>query len=212
MILSKRLHAIAKLINENEVVYDVGTDHGLLPCFLVVNGLSKAYASDIKEKPLNKAKENIQRFHLEDKVIPVLYDGVDTNKSDVTTLVFAGMGFYTVKQCLDKLDLSKYSKIIIQINNNVKKLREYISNNEYLITDEVIVKDDFYYEIVVFNTNKGRKLSDIELEFGPINIEKGDDTFIEYLRYEKDKLRQINQAKYDLKINLIDSLLLTYNK
>ncbi len=213
-MLSKRLLAIAKTVKENEVVYDVGTDHGLLPCFLVKEGIcNKTYASDIREKPLKKAKDNIAKYHLEGKVIPVLSDGVDVSYDDVTTLIFAGMGFYTVRGCLDRLDLSKYQKIIVQVNTDVRKLREYISNNEYMITDEITVHDDFFYQIVVFNAEKGRVLNETELEYGPLNLKKMSEDFIDYLKYEKEKYLKINQPKYEEKIKEIDFLLsYTINK
>ena len=77
-MLSRRLSKVAEFIDHNKVVYDVGSDHALLPCFLVMSGISpKAYAVDNKEGPINKAKENIKRFNLEGKVIPVLSNGID---------------------------------------------------------------------------------------------------------------------------------------
>ena len=70
-MLSKRLLQIANLVSKDKVVYDVGSDHGLLPCFLVLNNICpKAYAVDNKIGPLNRTKEAISKYHLEDKVVP----------------------------------------------------------------------------------------------------------------------------------------------
>ncbi|MBR3227423.1 MAG: tRNA (adenine(22)-N(1))-methyltransferase TrmK, partial [Erysipelotrichaceae bacterium] len=61
-MLSERLLTISKLIDRDKVVFDVGSDHALLPCFLVREGICpKAYAADNKEGPLNRAKETIRR-------------------------------------------------------------------------------------------------------------------------------------------------------
>ena len=47
MILSKRLKAVADLIEKGKVVFDVGSDHALLPAFLVLQDICpKAYAGD----------------------------------------------------------------------------------------------------------------------------------------------------------------------
>ena len=61
-MISSRLLQIAMLIDKGKVVFDVGSDHALLPCFLVENGIcEKAYAADIALGPLENAKETIER-------------------------------------------------------------------------------------------------------------------------------------------------------
>lgn len=211
-MLSKRLLKIAELIDENKVVYDVGTDHGLLPCFLVLNkNCPKVYACDNKIGPLNKAKANIEKYELEGKVIPVLSSGIDDIKDDVNIITIAGMGFFSVKDIFEGKDLSKYDKIIVQVNKDTNLLRKWISDHNYSIIDECIVYDDFYYEIVVFNANKGPKLSDLELKYGPINLRDKTDTFKEYLAYIGLKLASINKKahkqEYENTINEINDII-----
>lgn len=211
-MISKRLSQIANCIDENKVVYDVGSDHGLLPCFLVLNSISpKAYASDNKEGPLNKAVENIKKYNLEGKVIPVLCDGIDTSKKDVDIVTICGMGFYTVKHILDNKDLSKYDKLIVQVNKDTNKLRKWISDNHFTIVDEKIIHDDFYYEIVIFNSKFSRELNSMEIEYGPINLVKKDKVFIDYLKYKQNKLKKINvsanKLSYAKKIAELDAII-----
>lgn len=194
-MLSKRLLKIADLIDSNKVVYDVGSDHALLPCFLVLNNKSnKVYAVDNKEGPLKKAKLNIEKYNLQGKVIPVLSNGIDGIKSDVDIITITGMGFYTVKSILENKDLSKYEKIIVQVNKDTDKLRLWISTNNYTIIDEEIVVDDFFYEIVVFIAKPSRKLTDLEIKYGPINLIRKDNEFISYITYKLNKLKEINMA------------------
>ena len=77
-MLSNRLLEIAKLVDKNKVVYDIGSDHGLLPCFLVLNDICpKAYAVDNKVGPLNRTKEAIDRYKLDGRVVPILSDGLN---------------------------------------------------------------------------------------------------------------------------------------
>lgn len=193
-MLSKRLLKIADFIDDNKVVYDVGSDHALLPCFLILNNkCKKVYACDNKKGPLKKASLNIEKYGLEGKVIPVLANGIDDIENDVNIITISGMGFYTVKDILDNKDLSKYEKIIVQVNKDTKMLRKWISDNRYKIIDEAIVKDDFFYEIVVFNASKGPVLSSFEQEYGPINLMNKTDTFIEYLSQKRLKLASINE-------------------
>lgn len=211
-MLSKRLLKIAELVDKYKVVYDVGSDHGLLPCFLVLNNIcNKVYAVDNKQGPLNKAIANIDKYNLKDSVIPVLSNGIDDIKDDVNIITISGMGFYTVAGILENKDLSKYDKIIVQVNKDTHLLRKWISDHNYSIIDEAIVKDDFYYEIVVFNTSKGPVLSQLELKYGPINLRDKTDTFIEYLSQKRLKLASINvlanKREYIEAINEINDII-----
>ena len=211
-MLSKRLEEIAKLVKRNKVVFDVGSDHALLPCFLMLNGISKkVYAGDNKIGPLNSGIENIKKYDLQDKVIPVLSDGLNNAPDDVDIVLISGMGFYTIKHILDNCDISKYENIIIQSNSDVDKLRRYISDHNYTIEDEIVVYDEFYYQIIVLSSKYHEKYDDIQIEFGPVLLEKKDEVFIEYLKDYKKRLEAINEranSKEYLKIiNNINKIL-----
>ena len=63
--LDNRLKDIASLVDKCDSIADVGTDHGYLPIYLILNGKANiAYASDIAIGPLNKAIENIHKYNL----------------------------------------------------------------------------------------------------------------------------------------------------
>ena len=113
-MLSERLLKIAEMIDNNKVVFDVGSDHALLPCFLLKNGIcEKVYAGEVAEGPLNKVKEAVRKNGYERKLIPVFSDGLENAPEDVEVVVIAGMGFYTIKHILDECDISKYEYFII---------------------------------------------------------------------------------------------------
>ena len=210
-MLSKRLLEIAKLVDKDKVVYDIGSDHGLLPCFLVTNHISnKVYAVDNKIGPLNHAKETIDKYNLNDKVIPLLSDGLDDVKDDGQIIVIAGMGYYTVMDIFEGKNLSKYEKIIVQVNKDVDKLRQYISDHNYTIVDEVVLKEDKFYQIVVFNTEYHEKYSDIEIAFGPILLQKKEDILLEYLYDLKQRYNYHNNTgvdKLNKKISELDRVI-----
>lgn len=209
-MLSKRLLEIARLVDKNKVVYDIGSDHALLPCFLVSNNICpKAYAVDNKKGPLEKAKKTISEYHLEGKVIPILSDGLDDVKDDVEIVTIAGMGYFTVEKIFKDKDLSKYDKLIVQINKDTQLLRQYISDNHYTILDEKVIKDDFYYEIIVFNTSYHDSYSELEINNGPVLIRNNENK--EYFKYKKDKLLKIYNSSHNekliKKIEELDSIL-----
>lgn len=215
-MISDRLAAIAYMIDKNKVVFDVGSDHGLLPCFLVESGISpKAYAGDIAEGPLNNAKENILKRGLQDKVIPVFSDGLAKANDDVDVVVISGMGYFTIKHILDSCDVTRYQYFLIQSNNDVELVRKYISDHNYTIEDERIICDGFYYQIIKFSADYNEPLSDLEIKYGPILLKKRDHIFLDYLKDKKDKLISINERankqEYADTIKEIESILL-YNK
>ena len=192
MALSKRLKAIARYIEHDAIVYDVGCDHALLSCFLIKNGIArKVYAGDNKKGPLAKAIENIKKEGLEDKVIPILADGLAKAPEDVDTVIIAGMGYHTAIKILEETDIKRYKRIIVQINKETFRFRTYLSEHNYTIIDEDVVYDDFYYEIIVFSADRHEEYDLIERRYGPILLRKQSPVFIDHLLYKKKKLQDI---------------------
>lgn len=175
MKLSKRLDAISKLVEKykhGEVLADIGTDHGYLPCDLVSRGiLDKAYACDVAEGPLNASKENIQLNHLENKVIPLLGSGMNPiigKKVDMISI--AGMGGILMVEILDEYrDLLKNYRFVLQANVGIEILREYLDKNDFKIIDEGIVEDAHHiYEIIVCEYCEGIAYNQKDYYFGPV--------------------------------------------
>lgn len=193
-MISKRLLQIADLVEENKAVFDVGSDHALLPCFLVEKGICpKAYAGEIAEGPLNSGKQNIIRHGLEGKVIPVLSDGLDNAPDDVEIVIIAGMGFHTIRHILDHCNVEKYRYFLIQPNTDVELFRKYISSHGYTIEDERIVHDGFYYQIIRFCADPHEPYTDLEIKYGPILLKRRDKVFLDYLEWRMDHLKRINE-------------------
>ena len=214
-MISDRLAAIAYMIDKNKVVFDVGSDHGLLPCFLVESEISpKVYAGDIAEGPLSHAKENIEKRGLEDRVIPVLSDGLAKANDDVDVVVISGMGYHTIIHILDNSEIDRYQYFLIQSNTDVDLLRKYISDHGFTIEDERIVYEDFYYQIIKFSADLHEPYSELEIKYGPILLKKRDHIFLDYLNDKKNKLLEINERANKKEfldtINEIDKIL--YNE
>lgn len=211
-MISLRLRKIAKMIDKNRVVFDVGSDHALLPCFLVSEGIcQKAYAGDVALGPLDSAKANIDKLGLTGKVIPVYSDGLKRASKDVSVVTISGMGYFTIKHILDEADVSIYQYFVVQSNSDVELLRKYISDHHYTIEDEVIVKDGFYYQIIKFSGDLHDEYSDMEIKYGPILLKRKDEVFISYLKDKLVKLKKINEKakkqEYEITIREIEKIL-----
>ncbi|HHU28900.1 TPA: SAM-dependent methyltransferase [bacterium] len=192
MRISKRLEAVASFVSNNEVVLDVGTDHGLLMIYLIKNKIiERGYASDLREGPLKSAQQNVELFGLNNKIQLLLSDGLNKMSDDVTTIIIAGMGGELISKILSNdLDKIKDKTLILQPNTQVPNLREFIMNNNLKIIDEeIIFEDGHYYEIM--KVVKGQeKLSKEEIYFGPILLKKKSEIFIQ--KYESEYKKYIN--------------------
>ena len=200
-MISDRLASIAYMIDPNKVVYDVGSDHAYLPCFLIESNIAyKVYANDNKEGPLNNAKTNIKKNNLENKIIPVLCDGIDNSINDIDVITISGMGYYTIEHILDNCDVNRYQYFVVQSNSDVDSLRKYISNHNYTIEDERIIYDDFYYQIIKFSADYHENYSDLEIKYGPILLKKKDSIFKSFLKYRLGTLKDITLKNSDNKL------------
>ena len=214
-MISNRLLQIAMLVERNKVVFDVGSDHALLPCFLLENGIcEKVYAGEIAEGPLNNVKETVKKHHLEGKLIPVFSDGLAKAEDDVDIVIISGMGYHTIKHILESCEVERYQYFLIQSNTDVDLLRRYLSEKNYTIEDERIVFDGFYYQVIRFSADLHEPYSELEIKYGPVLLKRRDEVFIAYMKDQLDKLKKINEiankSQFDEKISEIEKIL--YNK
>ena len=77
MKLSSRLQMVANQITEGMIVADIGTDHGYIPIYQIVNNLSPmGYACDVNEGPLKRALENVNLYGVREKITLLLSNGL----------------------------------------------------------------------------------------------------------------------------------------
>jgi tRNA (adenine22-N1)-methyltransferase len=217
MLLSRRLEAIAKMVDEDSVVLDIGTDHGYLPIYLVSNQIIKiAIASDVKELPLKVASKNITKANLDAKIKSVLSDGLENITSYFNTVVIAGVGPRTIINILQKgIEKVKNKTLILQSNVSSNLVREWLNQNNFKIIDEnLIFEDGNYYEIIKAKTGK-QILTSSDLYLGPFIKKMKNEEVKNYFNtmFEKyNKLLKRIPKKEVLKIKSITEILEIYNK
>ena len=180
--LSKRLKIIHDMVPES-VVADIGSDHGKLMIALVQSGkVKKGFAVENKEGPFERLRNNLIRYHVNDKVTPLFSDGIKDITRDVGTIVIAGMGGTLIVKILKAHPekLKRVQTIIIDAHTAVPMVRRELSNMGFAIADEQIVKeDDIFYEIIKFVRADIASLTNEDLEFGPILRQEKSATFKE---------------------------------
>ena len=152
-MVSNRIKKISSLLNSNDIVLDIGTDHALLPIYLIKNNIvNVADGSDISKSVLDNAKKNVSKYDLDGDINLFLSDGTkDIDVSKYNSFVITGMGFTTIKGILDNTNLDNINKLVIQSNNNLNDLRLYMNKISYKILDEIRLKDkNINYDIIVY--------------------------------------------------------------
>ena len=175
---NKKIEAISQLIDNDESVIDIGCDHGFLAKMLRTKGNNKLIiCSDNKIGPLNNARNNLIGY---DNIHFELTDGVDNIDTVCDVCVLAGMGHNTVISIIENNEnyFRNCKKIIIQVNSVVAQMRQYLSNHKFQIIDECMVYDYKYYQIMVVKTGQ-QQLNELQIEFGPILLEKKGDVFLQ---------------------------------
>lgn len=204
MNLSKRLQAVATLVDIGARVIDVGCDHAYLDIFLTQNNSNKCIATDINENALDIARKNIKKYKLSDKIETKLTDGltgIEINSDD--NIVISGMGTHTILDILKTNNLS--DTLIISSNNNVDILREEVIKLGYLIDSEIFLIDKNKPYIIIKFKKGFKKYKKIDYMFGPILKNN-----IEYKMYLKNKYNNIlnNISKKKIFIRLKYRLIL----
>lgn len=181
--LSKRLDAIANLIDKEDTVIDIGCDHALMTISLALKNNKTYYASDLRESALDMARENIKKYKCTN-VLLTCKNGLEALfiSDDIDTIVISGMGHYTITKMLQNID-KKIKKIVIQSNTNQEIIRKFMVKKGFYIDKEVVVKDkNIYYVITSFKLGK-KKYKPYELEIGVFDNNSSTD-------YIKDEIKK----------------------
>lgn len=197
MDISERLKVIASMIEDCDIIVDVGTDHGYVPIYLVKNCvIKKAIASDINGGPVEKAKKNIELNKVSSQISCRLGSGLSTVKrGEVEVAVIAGMGGNLIRDIMESdLDVVKgLDYMILQPVQNAEVLREYLYNTGYYILNEEICKDDgrFYEILKVKYNNKPIIIDSIYYEISKILLDKKNIIMKEFIEYKLQKYSKI---------------------
>lgn len=198
MMLSKRLQAVADMVTPQNIVADIGTDHGYVPIYLVKNHIvPHAIAMDINEGPLEKAKMNIASEGLTNQIDTILSDGMEQLKEGMTdSVIIAGMGGELITHILEASDIKGTLKeMVLSPHRDADLVRKYVAGMGWHITREEIVLDaGKYYNI--FCAEPGRETSpynEIEYVYGRLLLEEKNPILKEYLEKEYRKFHEIHQ-------------------
>lgn len=154
-MLKPRMQAIADLVPRGSILADIGTDHGLIPIYLIKEDICKSViACDINIKPLNVCIKNIRAENLQDKITTRISDGLEKISPDECDVIsIAGMGGH---QIINILDIKFNNHILIlQPMTSPALVRRFLYENDFnIIKEEIVYDNDILYIIIM--AKKGR--------------------------------------------------------
>lgn len=204
--LTPRLKLTASLVREGKRLADIGTDHAYLPVYLVLSGKNpSALAVDVRQGPLENARQTVRQYGLESKIETRLSDGFDMlYYTEAEDFVLSGMGGTLMAELVSRTDWLKNKDIhlVFQPQSHAQDIRKYLCENGFEIGTELIVNEGerIYIAFDAFFTGKAHKRDEAYYYFGSFP-EKEDELSVAYVgklisRLEKEKAA-LKKSGYD---------------
>lgn len=196
-MLDARLQKIASFVRRGSRLADIGSDHALLPTYLVENGIcTHAVASDVRKGPVAAATRTVTEASLSDRIDVRLGDGLQTVSPDeVDDIVIAGMGGETIAMILADAPWVKNGRyrLLLQPMTRAEKLRRYLWENGFDIVSESVVRDGrhWYTVLHVLYTDTVFSPEEALCHVGKVKTDEGGG----YLQTVKNRL--LKQSKGD---------------
>lgn len=166
--LDRRLLAAASFVRPGASVCDVGTDHALLPCYLVQRGISSdVTASDVNPNPLKCAAATLEQYGV-DSVKLVLSDGLDS-VLPADDVIVAGMGGELIAGIVRRCRfLDRKPHFILQPMTKDFLLRRelYAAGFEILEEKAAVAARKTYTVMLCVFTGEKREIDDLFAFFG----------------------------------------------
>ncbi|WP_250277664.1 tRNA (adenine(22)-N(1))-methyltransferase [[Clostridium] colinum] len=194
MELSYRLNKIAQKVTINGIIADIGTDHAYVSIFLYKNNKIKSgIACDISKGSLQKAKDNIKKYNLQDNIQTRLSNGLEkiTPEDNIDTIIIAGMGGMLMIDILEKGNhiVNNVKELILQPQKDINRVREYLHKKGFKIIDDEMLKDEGkYYTIIKAIKGKDTSYKMEEYIFGKFEIEEKSEILKEYIEEQLYKM------------------------
>lgn len=208
--LSARLSAVAEYVPQDARVIDVGTDHAMLPVWLIQTGrASHVWAADIHAGPLEGAARLIRETNTGEQIRLRQTDGLSGfSREDGDTVVIAGMGGETMVSILSAAPwLHSGVLLILEPQSKQDVLRRWLISNGFSIITERLVRDAGHlYPILTAASGSEPEYTELEYYTGHRELIGGDPLLGEHLAALRK--RAASAAPYDPRAKeLLDSLI-----
>ena len=233
MELSKRLQAVADLLDCHTQVADIGCDHGFVSIYLIESKkASRCLAMDVNRGPLERAREHVIEKRLSTYIETRLSDGAreiqfvkdeqGNERLEVQAALIAGMGGKLMIQIL-KDSLVKFQSMeefVLQPQSEIAKVREFIREiGCHIERENMILEDGKFYPMMKVVRGEKRMNRSVDtsewvmgkLEAGVWNKSEMQEVFDEYgehlLQTKHPILLQYLQKEQELYQGILENLI-----
>ena len=197
--LSDRLLAIASLVRGGEILCDVGCDHAHIPIYLLQHGQVKGVLGmDVIPGPLEKARENLERYGCSRDVTLRQSDGLDAYRiGEAQSLLISGMGGKIIRTILlrEEEKTKSFSELILQPQADAHLVRAAVRTLGFVIDDERILRERGKYYVILHAVQGSHQPSILSQEtqnaFGPVLLRRRDPLLHKYLLWQEDVQNRI---------------------
>ena len=197
-MLDARMAAVAAAVPKCRLAADIGSDHGLIPLWLLEHGVcERAVVTDISAPSLQKAEVLFRQRGRTEQAEFVCCDGFPQELVP-DAAVIAGMGG------LETIKILKQAKqlpadLVLQPMRNVPDVRRAVIDMGYRIkSDRIVLSKGKYYSVIALTKGSDR-LTALEESFGRSDLEAPTPVFLAYLEREQAKAQKIlSQAGQEL--------------
>ncbi|MCR4793118.1 MAG: class I SAM-dependent methyltransferase [Lachnospiraceae bacterium] len=200
MILSDRLESIIELIPRGCACADIGCDHGFVSIELVSRGICpRVYGMDLREGPLERARENVRAAGLEESITLMLSDGFEKLEPGmVKTAVIAGMGGTLITDIIEKgmKVVEQMDEFVVQPQSNIPEFRNHLRLKGFEIVRNNVIRDagKYYFPMKIRYTGRCDESAALgitpEDRYGA-DLIREDRGLSEYLEYEMNSMEKI---------------------
>lgn len=137
-----RLEAVAGLVKSGDVLCDVGSDHAYLPLMLIKNGvIERAVACDVNAGPLERGRQHAAKQGVS-SIEFVLSDGLGSVETPFDVAAICGMGGELIIRIIREGGEKGKKRLILQPMTGIEKVRAFLWQSGFAITDEVFPVED----------------------------------------------------------------------
>lgn len=192
MKLSKRLETIveqASRASAGAPAADVGTDHGFVPIRLIEEGAaSRVIAMDVRKGPLERAREHVALYGMENQIETRLSDGLTKlQPGEAETVIIAGMGGELMLRILrDGAHVRDTIRHwILSPQSELSQFRHGLEDLGLTIVNEIMVEEEGkYYTIITAEPGYMHYEKESEYRYGSLLIQQESPILAEFLKKE----------------------------
>lgn len=196
MELSLRMEQVVAMAETCSAAADIGCDHGYVSIELIRRKIAgTVIAMDVRQGPLSRAQEHIEREHLTGQIQCRLSDGLEKlQPGEVQEIVIAGMGGPLMIRILEngRESLDRVQTLVLQPQSEIPEVRRYLHKSGWKITQETMIKEEGkYYTVIQVKPGKETYERPLEYQYGACLLRDRCGIFEEYLKQEEKQYETI---------------------